>query len=241
LRRKLWLLDILLFALVIFSASMLRQRMLESRVREEALLKIRVPVAPPPALAPVGTVTPASSASYMEVAQLLLFSKDRNSSIILDPPAPPPPPKPMPSLPISYGVMDLGEGPTVILAEKAGAQHSGYRPGEKIGEFKLVALNNTEIVLEWEGKYVKRRIEELADRQPIQLTPAAGAEAAPAAATAPATSLSGKKEGPGADMGNQTKACVPGDQTAAGVVQDGFKKVLTKTPFGESCRWEPVQ
>jgi hypothetical protein len=42
-------------------------------------------------------------------------------------------------------------------------------------------------------------------------------------------------------MGNSTRACVPGDTTPPGTVQDGLRKVVSKTPFGESCRWEPAK
>jgi hypothetical protein len=175
----------------------------------------------------------------LQVAQQMVFSRDRNPDVILDPPAPPPPPKPMPPFPVAYGVMNLGGGPTAILSEKAGAEHHGYRAGEKIGEFKLVALNNHEIVLEWEGKYVKKTIEELADRRPIvQEKPAEAPQAAAPAATQ-ITSVAEPK-GPGTtDMGKSSRACVPGDTSPPGTVQNGLKKVVSKTPFGESCRWEP--
>jgi hypothetical protein len=150
----------------------------------------------------------------------------------------------MPALPVAYGVINLGDGPTVILSEKPGAQHKAYRAGEQIGQFKVVAMNNQEILFEWEGKPVRRRLEELLDKKPPAATPTPDTPqpAAPAAPTA--TTLGpggGNKTGPGADMGNQTRACVPGDETPAGTVQDGMRKVVTATPFGNQCRWESVK
>jgi hypothetical protein len=239
-RRKLWLVDLALLVLIVIAAVALRQRWMEGRSREEALLKQFIPVPPPPVIAPLPTLTPAAAAQYLEVAEHMVFSKDRNPNVILDPPAPPAPPPPMPPFPVAYGVMNLGDGPTAILSEKPGAQHRGYRAGERVGEFKLIALNNTELVLEWQGKYVKKRIEELADRRPtIQVQEAEAPP--PAAAQSKPTNLAENKAGPGADLGNSSKACVPGDTSAPGTVQDGLKKVVNKTPFGESCRWEPVK
>jgi hypothetical protein len=237
-RRRLWLLDMALVALVILAAVAFRQRWIEGRAREEALLNRTTPAAAPPALAPLPAHAPSTAAQYLEVAQHMIFSRDRNPDVILDPPAPAPPPKAWPQLPVAYGVINLGDGPTAILSEKPGAQHRGYRAGERVGEFKLEAMNNQEIVFEWEGKYVKKRFEELADRRPtIPANAAADAQAA-----APAQAVTPSEKGPGTtDMGNSTKACQPGDTTAAGAVQDGMRKVVTKTPFGDSCRWEPVK
>ena len=96
---------------------------------------------------------------------MMLFSRDRNPNVILDPPPPPPPPPQMPPLPVAYGVMDLGAGPTAILAEKPGAAHRGYRTGEKIGAFKILAMNNHEILFDWDGQPVKKTLEELAEKK----------------------------------------------------------------------------
>jgi hypothetical protein len=235
------LIDITLLVLVALAATALRERWLEGRAREEALLKRIVPVAGPPNLAPLPRHSPATAAQYIEVAQKMVFSRDRNPTVILDPPAPPPPPKPMPQLPVAYGVMNLGDGPTAILSLKPGAEHRGYKAGEKIGEFKVVALNNREIVLEWDGKYLKKNIEELADRTPVAQAPPPETQQQTPQPPKPQTTSIGKAEGPGADMGNSTRACVPGDTTPPGTVQDGMRKVVSKTPFGESCRWEPAK
>jgi hypothetical protein len=235
------LVDITLLVLIFVAGTALRKRWIEEKGREEAVLKQMVPVANPPVLAPLPFPTPSTAAQYLQVAQQMVFSRDRNPDVILDPPAPPDPPKPMPRLPVAYGVMNLGQGPTAILSEKPGADHHGYKAGEKIGEFKLVALNNQEIVLEWEGKYVKKTIEELADRTPVVATPPAETtQQAPPAQTQ--LTPVGEPKGPGeTDMGNSSRACVPGDTSPAGTVKDGMRKVVSKTPFGDSCRWELVK
>lgn len=241
-RRRLWIIDLALLGLVVLTAGVLRDRWASSRVREEALLRQMVPKLPPPEIPPLPAVAPSKAVNYLEVAQQFLFSRDRKPDVILDPPAPPPPPKPMPPLPAAYGVIDLGAGPTVILSERPGAPHKGYRAGEQIGEFKLVSVNSQEIVLEWEGKPVKRRLEELIDKSARDAEPAPAQTTAAQSSPAPAaTSLAEIKAGPGVELGPTTRACVPNDTTPEGTVQDGYKKIVTKTPFGTSCRWEAVK
>lgn len=245
-RRKLWLLDLFLLISVVITGFALKHRWSESSAREQALLKQAVPAPPAPALPGMPRVNPVTPATYMAAVQMNLFSKDRNPNVILDPPPPPPPPPQMPPLPVAYGVMDLGAGPAAILAEKPGAAHRSYRPGEKIGAFKIVAMNNREILFDWDGQPVKKTLEELADHRPTMTATGGTADAAPAPAAAatsaqPTVKSLGEAKGPGADLGNQTRACAPGDTSAPGTVQDGMRKVVTKSPFGDVCRWEPVK
>ena len=134
--------------------------------------------------------------------------------MILDPPPPPPPPPQMPPLPVSYGMMDLGAGPTAILAEKPGAPHQSYRPGDKIGAFKIVAMNNREILFDWDGQPVKKTFEELADHRPTMTATGGTAADAPAPAAAasaqPTTkSLAGAK-GPGSRSGESDASLCAG-------------------------------
>ncbi|HET8547258.1 MAG TPA: hypothetical protein VFL57_04605 [Bryobacteraceae bacterium] len=235
-KRRLLLLDIVLLWLVILAGTTLRGRWLEAREREQRLLGETVPAIPPPAIAPIPPVVPAKAMQYVEVAQKMLFSRDRSATVILDPPPPPPPPKPMPQLPSARGVMAFGGTPIVMLSEKPGTPHRGYRPGEKVGEFRLLAVNNTHILFEWEGLRVLRRLEDISDKS------TAPAEAAPAAASAAALAapqvVSPVRAAPGIQLGAETKACVPGDNSPPGTVADGYRKVVTQTPFGASCRWE---
>ena len=236
---RLWLLNLLLLAGVVMAATTLRNRWIEARAKESLLVNRRISPGPPPTVLPMPAVGASSPTSYIDVAQKMVFVKDRNPNIILDPPPPPPPPKPMPQLPVAYGVIDLGTGPTAILSERAGAQHKGYRAGDQIGEFKLVALNNRELVFEWEGKQVRKTLEELKDRRPVsEAKPAEETAAAPKPAS---TTLAPAKPGPGEQVSETTRACVTGDPSPSGTVIDGMKKVVVKTPFGEQCRWEAAK
>jgi hypothetical protein len=212
-------------------------------IREETLLKQVVASSAPPALPSIPKASPVTAASYMDAVQKMLFARDRNPTVILDPPPPPPPPPQMPPLPVSYGMVDIGAGPTAILAEKVGAAHHGYKPGDKIGAFKIVAMNHKEILFDWDGQPVKKTFEELAAAKST-IPASAHTEAPPSntpAPAAPSTTAIGAPKGPGTDLGNETRACVSGDSTPAGTVQDGMRKVVTKSPFGEVCRWEPAK
>ena len=47
--------------------------------------------------------------------------------------------------------------------------------------------------------------------------------------------------GPGVDTGAGLKGCVPGDKSPSGTVVDGYKKIVSQTPFGAGCQWEQVK
>lgn len=241
-KRKLWLVNLLLLGLVIAAGAELQKRWQEARDRELRLLKERVPTPPAPELSPIAPVQPVSAASYIDVANKVLLAKDRNPNVIVEV-KPPPPPKVMPELPKQYGVIDFGQGPTVVLAEKPGEKQKGYRPGDKIGPFKLLAVNNTHILFEWEDKRVMKRLDELVDKSAATAAAAPPTQAAKPAtppAAAP-TVVAPVAAAPGASMGGELKACLPGDNSPSGTVANGMKKVVTATPFGSQCRWEPVK
>jgi len=240
LKRKLLLLNLVLMTLTALAVWRLRAEWQAAKAHEDAVLAKKLPPAPAPLYNALPPAQPVVPAGYIDIAQKMLFSKDRNATVIVPPPAPPPPPPPMPALPVLHGVMNIGDGPTAIMSEKAGGAHRDIKPGGKVGEFKVVAVNNEEIVLEWNGQSVRRRLEELLDRTvpAASTTPAAGA---PAAATPAAPATLTVKSGPGVDIGNGVKACVAGDSAAPGTVMDGLKKVTWETPFGKGCRWEPAK
>ena len=240
-RRHLWLIDLTLLIAIGVTAIAVRDRWENAQKREEALLRQMIPTVPPPTVPALPSLSPATAAAYMEVAQNFLFSRDRNPNVILDPPAPPPPPKPMPALPLAYGIIDLGNGPTIILSDKSGAQHKSYRPGDTIGEFKLVAINGHRVHFEWDGKPVVRQLDDLIDKRAREAQPAAEQQPQAAQAKPAVASIAPVQAGPGVELGQDSRACVPGDTSPAGTVKDGFRKAVNKTPFGDSCRWEAVK
>ncbi|MEO8131609.1 MAG: hypothetical protein ABI822_31235, partial [Bryobacteraceae bacterium] len=115
---------------------------------------------------------------------------------------------------------------------------------DKIGPFKLLGVNRTDILFDWNGKPVQRKLSELVDKNANAAAERAAAEApkqAPAAPAAPPPAVVAEAKGPGKSMGGDVKACQPGDTNPPGAIVDGLKKIVTASPFGQVCRWEPVK
>lgn len=240
--RKLRLLDLALAIALALLGYELRREWIAAHAREQALLHASAKPQAAGALAPLPQVGPLVATSYADVAGKNLFTKDRNPNVILDPVIPPPE-KPVPPFPVARGVM-LWDGtpPTVVLSDKAGGPQKGYHPGEKIGEWKIVSIDNSFVVFEWNGKQFKKRIDEMLDHTPIVVAEAPQQPAAAAAPAKPAQSLaSNGASGPGMDVGASMKACVAGDSSPTGTVVNGYKKIIAENPFGSSCHWEPAK
>lgn len=237
---RLLAINLVLLALLVAAGWHLRGKWIEARQRESAVRKQQVKPAPVPPVVPVPAGQPVAAAAYGEVAQKMLFSRDRNPTVVIE--AAPPPV--MPPLPVAHGVLALGDVRTAILSEKPGAPHRGYRPGEMVGAFKLVSVNPQELTFEWNGESIVRKVEELRPkemRSPVVESAAAEAPAAPAAAPAQSVVAAPQAQGPGVELTAEMRACQPGDPSPPGTVMNGMKKVVTKTPFGEACRWEAVK
>lgn len=244
-RGRLLLLNLLLLAGCVAAAWRLRVQHEEHARRQREFLSARVAPPPAPVVALPSPPPQISAASYLEVAQKLLFSRDRNPNVIIEVAAP----KPVPPLPHYYGMMNFGEGPRVILALPGKPQKS-YVQGDKVGDFVLAAIEPSGLVFEWEGKQIRKRFDELKDQgeaPPAPQQAAGGGGAAPAAAapqvvsTVATVTTVQEKKGPGAEAGENLRYCQPGDATPAGTIVDGYRKVVKKSPFGESCLWEKVQ
>jgi len=242
LKGRLALVNLTLAALAAFGAWQLRVRWLEARARETALYsqQVKPPLAPP--VVPIPPVQPVTAISYGDVAQNMLFAKDRNPAVEIDVA----PAKPMPPLPAAYGVMVFGEVRSAILSPKSGTPHRAYAPGDMVGEFKLVSVDPEELVFEWDGQTIVKKVEELAAKDraagsaPVSET-AASSPPPPAPPPVTTTVAAPVKPGPGMRMTPELRACQPGDTTPAGTVMEGMRKLVTRTPFGEQCRWELVR
>jgi len=242
--RKLMLLNFALLALLIFLMFQMHREWVDAHARAEAFLSARIiPLAAPKVVA-LPRPAPLAAISYAEVAQLNLFSKDRNPQVIVD--VEPAKVKPVPPFPVTRGVL-LWEGtpPTVLLSTRRGGQQRAYRAGDQVGDWKLVSVDSQYVVLEWDGREFKKRIDELMDTsaQVAEAAPApASTSAAPAAPKAQSLSDSSKTTKVGVEVGStQIRGCTSGDDTPAGTVVDGYKKVVGATPFGSSCHWEQVK
>jgi hypothetical protein len=215
-----------------------RARRQETRAERQANLNV-APQAPKVAApAPVPAPGGARPVQYAEVATNNLFAKDRNPNVIIDPPKVEVP-KPMPPLPVVYGVLGLPSGTRAIMAAKQGGAGKSVHEGDVVGEFKIVSLDPKNVVFDWDGKRISRKIDDLIDRSgAAQIDtggPAVALQAPPKVAPGPAK----------VDDPKQTdRPCVPGDNSPAGTVVDGYRKAFAAatTPFGPmGCHWVAVQ
>jgi hypothetical protein len=260
---KLRILDLALLLAAALLYWQLRREWIGSHARDSALLNRTLAAAHVAGLAPLEKVDPVTAAAFADIATKNLFSQDRNPNVIVDPP-PPPPEKPQPPFPVAHGVM-LWDGvpPTIVLSEKANGPQKGYHPGDTIGPWKVVSVDNSYADFEWDGKDFKKRLDELIDQTPIAQASAPAAASA-AARTGSAAAASGSAppgagsaapagqpksgaqtlsnsshSGPGDDVGGGMKTCYADDPSPEGTVVDGLKKIVSATPFGSVCRWEP--
>lgn len=181
--RRLVLLNLALVGLAGVLVWMLRAHWLEAQARERAVLQRKVP--PKAVLAPPAppAVKASAPADYIDVAGKMLFSKDRNPTVVVEAPKPPPEPV-MPALPNYHGQMAIGE-PVILLSAGNGAQRS-YHAGDRLGDFTLVSFDEDSITFDWKGKTVERKLEALRPKQTVaQASPAAPSTPASSAAPAP--------------------------------------------------------
>ena len=147
----------------------------------------------------------------------------------------------MPALPLFHGQMNLGDGPMALLVEKAGSPEKAIKPGETIGQFKLVDVNTSEITFAWtfNGELARRSLRELADT--TQAVVSDSRSSAGASAPPPPPPVIKSALGPGEATPYGSKTCLPNDNSPDGTVVGGYRKVSIATPFGKSCLWDPVK
>jgi len=245
LRGRLLLLNLLLLAGCVAASWRLNTLHEERLRRQQQFLNERATPAPAPPLSLPAPQPQVSAATYLPVAQHLLFSKDRNPDVVIEVSAP----KPVPPLPRYYGLMSFGADPRVILAPQGKPQKS-YVAGETVGEFRLAAIEPDGLVFQWEDRTIRAKFDELRDKSAAPPAPASQAASQPPPSSSQQTqnvstvsTIGGSSEskGPGGEAGAPTRPCQPGDSSPAGTVSDGYRKVMQKTPFGASCYWEKVQ
>jgi len=239
LNRKLLILDVVLAAVAVYAGFQFRSQWIAAKAREAAVLNQKAAALPAPQFTPLPATPAVLSTGYAEIAQKLLFDRSRNSTVVVQV-APPPPPKPVPPLPVYHGMMNIGDGPAAILSINASSAQMEIHPGEMIGPFKLVDVTTQDIALEWDGKIIRKTVDEILDRTTRQVLADANAQA-PAEAPVPAIAVIKSPLGPGEDTGRGYKVCIPNDSTPDEAVVDGYRKVSIKTPFGSACRWDPVR
>lgn len=239
--RKLVLLNAVLLLVVIYGGVQLRNEYKAAKAREAALRAVRISPAPAPIFTPLANDPPVLPSGYKDVAIKDLFHPSRNPDVPVELPPPPPPPPPMPALPGYHGQMNLGDGPMALLVEKPGMPEKAIKPGETIGQFKLVDVNTSEITFAWtfNGQLARRSLREMADNTVAAAVP--DARSSPAASAPPPPPAIKSAIGPGELTGQGTRTCDPNDSTPVGTVVGGFRKTEGRTPFGSFCVWDPVK
>jgi len=244
--RKLVALDLALVVLLVWAGYGLRQMWLSAKAREAAEWSHRTGTVPVPPLTPLPNPPAVVPAKYKTIADQFLLDKSRNPDVPVEPPPAPPPEPPMPPLPVYHGLMNLGDGPAAFLSVSATTPCEMIHPGETIGQFKLLSVNEKEIALEWHGKTIHKLAEELMDNSASstdQQQAATGARpglAASVAAPAAKPPEPPSEKGPGEQNQFGTASCQTNDSTPVGTVTNGMRKVERVTPFGRICLWESV-
>ena len=239
--RRLVLLNVVLAAVVVYGGIQLRDAYQTEKAREAALKAKQIAALPAPAFQALANDAPVLPSGYNYVAQKNLFHPSRDPNVAVEQPPPPPPPPPMPDLPKYHGQMNLGDGPLALLVEKPGMAEKAVKAGDTIGQFKLVDVTTSEITFAWNfnGDIARRSLRELTDNS--QAAAPVAVDNRPAAAAAPPPPPVQAAYGPGETTGFGFKTCVPNDTTPEGTVVGGFRKTISRTPFGSACKWDPVK
>lgn len=250
--RRLLFLNLILVALLGAAGYHMRQRWEEARLKERAFLGTGMPKSADPQVPKVEGVQPVTATNYTDVAARMLFSRDRNPTVVIEPEVIKE--EPVPPFPVAFGIMALG-APRVFMSEKPGAPQKTYQAGDDVGPFKLTAIDGDELTLEWKDKKFKKTLADLKQKE----AQAAAAEPQQPAAAPQAPQMGNKAEeitkpeviaeaqkkasgdNPWVNVGGTNHACSPGDQTPAGAVVNGYRKVTKPSMFGTSCFWEPAR
>ncbi|MBL8239736.1 MAG: hypothetical protein JNM66_20090 [Bryobacterales bacterium] len=244
---RLFLLNVLLLAGIAMATLKLLELRDETARREEMVRESAPKLPQAKGTTAVAPPERTVAANYLDIASRLLFSKDRNPTVIIAPP----PVKQVPAFPLAYGVLMMADPPIIMMAAKKGDGQKGYRAGDQIGDYKIVGFDSRVITFEWDGQKFTKNVAELADRdaqtaalmnrQNVQNTPEPAAAAPVASTQVLSSSGSTAAKGPGVDTGGGIRACAAGDTAAPGTVTDGYRKIVSETPFGKVCRWEQVK
>ena len=85
-KRKLLFANLALLALSVAGGVHLRREWIAARAREQAVLRKRIQATPPPPMTPLPANEPVKAVDYNDIAQKMLFSKDRNPVVVVEPP-----------------------------------------------------------------------------------------------------------------------------------------------------------
>jgi hypothetical protein len=233
------ILNVVLAGTIVYGGMELRGQWLAAKAREAKIRSGQVAPAPAPPFTKLPEVAPVMASGYANVAQKFLLDPSRNPDLPIEVPPPPPPPKPMPPLPFFHGMMNIGNGPEIILSLKTDATHKRVHAGEPIGEFTLVAFNSEQVELQWNDQRIVKSLAELSGHSAVPQAVQESAAEAPIVNERPPV-VPGDK-GPGTENAAGERACQEGDTDPPGTERDGVVKIIGKNSlFGtEYCIWRP--
>ncbi len=213
----------------------------EAQAARRASVNVPVKRVTPPPMVPAQKPDTVLAAKYADIAAKNPFSKDRNPTVVVEPPKVEPQ-KVMPPLPVVYGAMTLPSGIRAIMADRSGSSSKAVRVGDTVGDFKILALDLHKVTFEWDGKPIERNMDDLVDRTGTAAAAPASAKG-PAAPPPSAAALTSKALG--VEVGTSdapARACTANETSPAGTVVDGYKKTGIDSPFGlMNCKWVPVK
>lgn len=252
-KRKLLLINAVLFGALLLGASELYSRWLQAESRyarvEQAERVVPLPEYPAPGQQPA--VRPAE---YMPVVERMLFSKDRNP--IVEVVVEEAPVEQRPDLPLLAGLADFGDGPRALMAAASNDTPQWIKTGEKVGAFVFEGMEDQKVKLSWKGEPFTVAQDQLVGsivRKEPKGSPkgkrAAAPPGAPAQAQTPAnlvaqepTSVGGQYQ-IGKELRPGVHAVDPADKSPDGTTfkhTDGstYTKTVRRTPFGSQSWWE---
>ncbi len=124
--RRVLLLNLALFALAGALGWLLRLHWIDEKRHEREIFTRaaqKKAILPPP---PVQPPKPISPAEYFDVAQRMLFSRDRNPNVIVEV-KPPPPKPPVPPMPLYYGQLAIWRTGHLSRRERSRAENLSRR------------------------------------------------------------------------------------------------------------------
>ena len=244
-KRKLLLLNALLFGLGILAAADLYRQWIEGEQRV-ARLDVTAPDAMPPTFPPRDKPPNVRPADHRAVADRMLFSSDRNP--IVEVAAPEVVVEERPTYPRMSGLVDFGDGPQALMSA-GGDPAKWIGIGDEIGDFVFTGVDGEEIKLTWKDEEIVVTRAELAEVEEKPKPRPGRAAAAPAAAppaeaqknltaaAKPAETVGGKHN-IGSEFVPGRFRADPNDGAADGTKYQGYVKRVRRTPFGSQAWWE---
>ncbi len=242
--RLTWL-DFLLAALLAWGcwavAAAYRDSASRDRIFDSESLRKDLPSAPRSPAA-----TPVRSAAYASITRRLFFAPPRapgNDSPVRrvgpDEAAPT-------RLPVLFGIADLGNGPSALLASAPGQRAQWISPGQGIGGYLLREISDTQLVFARGSRRFAASPEDLRThraRLPTRPAGVGGARSRPArSASRQAASARLPATRSGYRIGTEFRpgrfAADAGDGAEDGTVFEGYVRRVRETPFGAQHWWE---